>query len=326
MTILMSFLQSVDSRLFMKGVVMADRKLAIDLAKLLIAAAWVDGELGPDEINSLKDLIFTLGEFNSDQWLRLEIYMDSAVSDQERQALLDNVLAEIKSEDDKDFVLKSLRELFCADGIIDDREMLVLDEVTQAMTGVKTDVFSRLSKMLRPAIDRRKSTYKSGSQREGRIDDFIKNTIYYQLESEGKAPADLGAGKVRQLCLAAGLLAKVANVDEDISAAEQDAIKGVLSRSWGLSQPEARAVTDTCCHRILKGLDYFRLTRGFFECTTIDQRRSFLVCLFKVANASDKVSNDEIEEIRRISGALKLTHKDFIAAKLTISDEDLGLT
>lgn len=309
----------------MKGRIMADRKLAVDLAKLLIAAAWADGELHPDEINSLKDLIFTLGEFTGGQWARLEIYMDSAVSDKERQALLDNVLAEIKSEDDKEFVLKSLQELFCADGIIDDKEMPVLDEFTQAVSGVRTDVFSRLSQMLRPAIDQRKSTYKSGSQREGRIDDFIKNTIYYQLESEGKVPADLGADKVRQLCLAAGLLAKVANVDEDISAAEQDAIKGVLSRSWGLSESEARVVTNISCHRILKGLDYFRLTRGFFECTTIDQRRSFLVCLFKVANASDKVSNDEIDQIRRISDALKLTHKDFIAAKLTISDEDLGL-
>ncbi len=305
---------------------MADRKLAVDMAKLLIAASWAAGELGPEEINSLKDLIFTLGEFTGGQWARLEIYMDSPVSDQDRGALLDNVLAGIKTEDDKEFVLKSLRELFCADGIIDDKEMPVLDEFTQAVSGVKTDLFSRLSKMLTSTIDRRKSTYKSGSQREGRIDDFIKNTIYYQLESEGKVPADLGDDKVRQLCLAAGLLARVANVDEDISAAEKDAIKGVLSRSWGLSEAEAQVVTDISCHRILKGLDYFRLTRGFFECTTIDARRSFLVCLFKVANASDKVSNDEIEEIRKISGALKLSHKDFIAAKLTISDEDLGLT
>jgi len=310
----------------MKGGVMADMKLATGLAKLLIAAAWADGKLGPEEINCLKDLIFTLGEFNGEEWARLEIYMDSAVSDKERQALLDNVLAKIKTEDDKEFVLKSLRELFCADGIIDDKEMPVLDELTQAVSGVRTDIFSRLSKMLRPAIDRRQSAYKSGTQREGRIDDFIKNTIYYQLESEGKAPADLGADKVRQLCLAAGLLARVANVDEDISAEEKDAIKDILSRSRGLRGAEAQVVTDISCHRILKGLDYFRLTRGFFECTSIDARRSFLVCLFKVANASDKVSNDEIEEIRRISQALKLTHKDFIAAKLTISDEDLGLT
>jgi len=304
----------------------ADGKLAVDLAKLLIAAAWVDGKLQAEETNSLKDLVFTLGEFTGSQWAHLEIYMDSPVSDQERRMLLDNVLADIKSEDDKQFVLKSLRELFCADGTVGDKEMPVLDELTQAVSGVRTGVFSRLSKMLRPAIARRQSSYNSGTQRESRIDDFIKNTIFYQLESEGKAPADLSADKVRQLCLAAGLLARVANVDEDISTAERDAIKGVLSRSWGLSEQEARLVTDICCHRILKGLDYFRLTRGFFECTTLDQRRSFLVCLFKVANASDKVSNDEIEEIRKISDALKLTHKDFIAAKLTISDEDLGLT
>jgi len=305
---------------------MADRELATELAKLLIASAWADGELGPEEINCLKDLIFTLGQFSGEDWSRLQIYMDSPVSDKERRTLLDNVLAEIKTADDKEFVLKSLRRLFCADGVIDDKEMPVLNEFTQAVSGVKTDLFSRLSKMLTSTIDRRKSTYQSGLQREDRIDDFIKNTIYYQLESEGKVPADLGAEKVRQLCLAAGLLARVANIDEDISVAERDAIKGVLSRSWGLSELEARAVTDICCHRILKGLDYFRLTRGFFECTTLDARRSFLVCLFKVANASDKVSNDEIEEIRRISDALKLTHADFIAAKLTISDEDLGLT
>jgi len=304
---------------------MANENLTMDLAKLLIAAAWVDGKLQNEEINALKDLIFTLGDIPAEQWAHLEIYMDSPVSERQRQTLLDNVIAQIKSEDDKEFVLKSLRELFCADGIIDDREMPVLEELTQAVSSVRTDVFSRLKKMLRPAIDRRSDTYKSGSQRETRIDDFIKDTIYYQLESESKVPAGLPNDKVRQLCLAAGLLARVANVDEDISAAERDAIKGVLSRAWGLSESEAQVVTDISCHRILKGLDYFRLTRGFFECTTIDQRRSFLVCLFKIANASDKVSNDEIEEIRKISNALKLTHKDFIAAKLTISDEDLGL-
>ena len=101
--------------------------------------------MGPEEINSLKDLIFTLGEFTGEDWARLEIYMDSPISDEERRTLLDNVLAEIKSADDKEFVLKSLRQLFCADGIIDNKEMPVLDEFTQAVSGVRTDVFSRLS-------------------------------------------------------------------------------------------------------------------------------------------------------------------------------------
>jgi uncharacterized tellurite resistance protein B-like protein len=54
----------------------------------------------------------------------------------------------------------------------------------------------------------------------------------------------------------------------------------------------------------------------------LDERRNFIKCLFRIANASEKTSYDETEEIRKISTSLKLTHKDFIEAKLTIPDED----
>lgn len=305
---------------------MADEKLVVDVAKLLIAAAWADGQLQNEEINCLKDLIFSLGDLSADQWVRLEIYMDSPVTSEERQALLEKVLAGIKSEADKEFVIETVKRLFEADGVFDEKEASVLEELTEAVSEVSTDIVSKLAKTLKSAMGRRNEAYKSAAQREERIEDFIKNTIYYQLASEGGLQVGLTDEKVRQLCLAAGLLARVANVDEDISEAERQAIKSVLSRSWGLSDREADIVTGISCHRTLKGLDYFRLARGFFECTSIEQRKSFLVCLFKVANASDKVSNEEIEQIRRIADSLKLSHRDFIAAKLTISDEDLGLT
>ena len=53
-----------------------------------------------------------------------------------------------------------------------------------------------------------------------------------------------------------------------------------------------------------------------------DERKVFLKCLFKIANASDMTSYKEIEEIRRISNSLKLPHEDFIEAKLTIPRKD----
>jgi len=39
---------------------MSSNELIMDLSKLMIAAAWVDGELSNDEINALKDLLFTI--------------------------------------------------------------------------------------------------------------------------------------------------------------------------------------------------------------------------------------------------------------------------
>ncbi len=50
--------------------------------------------------------------------------------------------------------------------------------------------------------------------------------------------------------------------------------------------------------------------------------KRFLKSLFQIANASEKTSFDEIEEIRFIAQQLKLSHSDFIEAKLTIPRED----
>jgi len=304
---------------------MPDRKFIMDLAKLLIAAAWADGRLQNEEINALKDLLFNLKDVTGDEWSHLEIYMDSPVGPQEREKLLVTVLEQIESEEDKELVVATLENLFQADGIVTGEEITFLDEVKKGVLDVDTGVLARLSKMITTAISGRGRTYSSAAQRESQIDDYIENNVYYHLKSESEKKGikfDLPARQVKKLCLAAGLLARISAVDSNISEDEKRTINYVLSKQWHLSQQQAQIVTEISCDRALQGLDYFRLTRGFFDCTTLDERRSFIKCLFRIANASEKTSHDETEEIRRIANSLKLTHKDFIEAKLTIPDED----
>ena len=306
---------------------MPDRKFIMDLAKLLVAAAWADGELQNEEINSLKDLLFNLENVTGDEWSHLEIYMDSPVSSQEREELLWEVLEKIQSEEDKELVVTTLEKLFQADGVVTEEEKAVLEEIKEGVSDVNINigVLARLAEMIKATVTERGQTYKSAAQRESQVDDYIENTIYYRLKSESEKKGikiELPEQKVRQLCLAAGLLARISAVDSDISDQEKRTIKEVLSTQWHLSEQEAEIVTQISCDRTLQGLDYFRLSRGFFDCTTIDERRNFIKCLFKIANASEKTSYDETEEIRKISKSLKLTHKDFIEAKLTIPDED----
>jgi len=306
---------------------MPDRKFIMDLAKLLVAAAWADGELQNEEINSLKDLLFNLENVTGQEWAHLEIYMDSPVSSQEREELLWEVLEKIQSEEDKELVVTTLEKLFQADGVVTEEEKAVLEEIKEGVSDVNINigVLARLSRMIKATVTERGQTYKSAAQRESQVDDYIENTIYYRLKSESEKKGikiELPEQKVRQLCLAAGLLARISAVDSDISDQEKRTIKDVLSTQWHLSEQEAEIVTQISCDRTLQGLDYFRLTRGFFECTTIDERRNFIKCLFKIANASNKTSYDETEEIRKISKSLKLTHKDFIEAKLTIPDDE----
>ena len=304
---------------------MPDRKFIMDLAKLLIAAAWADGELQNEEINALKDLLFNLEDVSGDEWSQLEIYMDSPVSSEEREDLLWTVLEKIKSEEEKELVVGTLEKLFQADGVVTEEEQAVLEEIKEGVLGVNIGLLARLSQMIKATVTERGETYKSAAQRESQVDDYIENTIYYKLKSESEKKGikiELPGQEVRKICLAAGLLARISAVDSEISDDEKKAIKQVLSEEWDLSEQQAQIVTQISCDRTLQGLDYFRLSRGFFECTTLDERRNFIKCLFKIANASDKTSYDETEQIRRISNSLKLTHKDFIEAKLTIPDDE----
>ncbi len=304
---------------------MSDKIFIMNLAKLLIAAAWVDGELATEEINALKDLLFTLPDISGEEWKQLEIYMDSPVTYAERETLISRVLTDVTTQRDKALVIETLSQLFQADGKVDDEESAVLQEIKEALEKAPTGIFARMSRMIKKSVKRRNEISKSAIQRESRIDDFIMNTVYYQLETkllEKGVKINLPEQQVRKLCFASGLLARIAAVDSGISENERNTIQSILSEEWGLSGQEAHLVTEIGCQRALKGLDYYRTTRGFFDCTDHDERKAFLACLFKIANASEMTSYKEIEEIRRISISLKLSHKDFIDAKLTIPRED----
>jgi len=230
----------------------------MDLAKLLIAAAWVDGELANEEINALKDLLFTIPDITGEEWKHLEIYMDSPVLPEEREELLSKILLGIRSKEDKALVMDTLTRLFQADGTVTDAESEVLQEIRETLEKAHTGIFSRMSKILKTSVKKRKQTSSAATQREGRIDDFIMNTVYYQLESElieKGIEINLPEQQVRKLCFAAGLLSKIAAVDSGISENERHTIKSVLSSEWDLSDEEAELVTEISCQRMLKGLD-----------------------------------------------------------------------
>jgi uncharacterized tellurite resistance protein B-like protein len=304
---------------------MADEAFIMDLAKLLIAAAWVDGELANEEINALKDLLFAIPDISGKAWKQLEIYMDSPVTPEEREALLSRVLMGISSNKDKTLIIDTLTRLLQADGKVSTEESALLQDIKQALSKTHTGILSRMSRMMTASVKKRNEASRAATQRESRIDDFIMNTVYYQLESvrmEQGLTFNLPEQQIRKLCFAAGLLARIAAVDSGISKQERNTIQAILEDEWGLSDQEAALVAEVSCQRALKGLDFYRTTRGFFNCTDHDERKAFLKCLFKIANASDMTSYEEVEEIRRISDSLKLTHKDFIDAKLTIPRED----
>ena len=295
----------------------------LSLGKLVIGAAWVDGELSNAELNALKDLLFMVPEMTGEDWAGLELYMETAVSRHELDRLLRNVLDEIRTPRHKELVVLTLTRLVEADGGMNHAEATLLEQIKLDIEGTSTGLLGHLSKSIRGAV--RKRSLSSGPNREARLDDFIKNRIYcnlvLELEKRGRT-FDLPDAQVRKLCLAAGLMARVALADADLSVSEKQAISRALVADWRLSEAEAMLVTEISLHSALRGLDTVRLTRNFFERTTHKERKAFLRCLFSIANVAHKTSSDEIKAIQIIASGLRLTHKEFIDAKLTIPRED----
>ncbi|MEJ2608221.1 MAG: TerB family tellurite resistance protein [Anaerolineales bacterium] len=294
--------------------------LILSLAKVLVAAAWADEEVSHDEINALKDLLFHLPGLSARDWAELDIYIDSPIDPSERNRLLHDLRAAIRTRKDKEIASETLERLIQADGTVTPEERAVANEIQSAIDSINTNIFSRMGKMILASAKKRSRTVAGTANREQYLEDFIRNRIYYKMKrklGENEAEIPLSDEEFRKLCLASGLLSRVAFVDKDVTTEERASIVEILRKSWDLRQETAALVAETAISAFEEGVDYYRLSREFFIATDEGERIKFVRALFQVAAADGDLSHDETEEIRKIAQVLKLTHKQFIDAKLS---------
>lgn len=283
-----------------------------------MAAAWADHEVSNEEINSLKDLLFRLPELTGRDWATLEMYIKSPVGDAERERLVDQLKGQLQSDEDKALAKQALEELVGADGVVTDEERAAIDSIEAEIDAVN---FGRFGRLISGSLSRREEAVQDAPNREEHFEDYIKNKVYYgvQLRKDDQDfSLDVPDSELRLLSLAGGLMSRVAHVDLEVTDDEVAAMIKALESGWELSDDQAAFVVEVAVSEIGPDMDYYRLTREFFENTENDQRVGFLNVLFAVGDADGRVTNEEIEEIRTIANALRLPHKNFIDAKLTI--------
>ncbi len=304
---------------------MADKSFILELGKLMIAAAWADGVLSTEEVNGLKELLFQLPDISGEEWMELELYMASPVTEEERQRLLNRVLKRITSKADKDLALEALQKLVLNESQEAEGQTEIVKQLQEDIEQGSPGFLEHLRRPLRRILNLRGQQYSQEHDRESRLEDFIKNTIYFQVTMELRDRGiifDLPDSDIRKLCLTAGLMARVAGIDRTISKEETAIMTGMLQKKWKLTEEQAQLVVEISHHRIFRGLDGVRLVKRFNNFTTLAERIEFVDCLFAVANAAEKTSFEEIEEIREIAKGMELSHEDFINAKLRIKRED----
>lgn len=297
---------------------MSDRDLILILARVIVAAAWADGKLTPEEIDSLKDLLFRLPhagpargvQLPAREWSELELYMQSPVSAEERARLVAELQGALRTPADRALAREALESLVHADGIVSPEEEALVAEIVAALERVDLGLLARFTRLIGGPLRRRTDAASGSPLREAELEDFVKNRIYYQVRRLALPEAEIRVpdAELRKLSLATGLLARVAHVDGAVSADEASVLAAKLQTGWSVSEAVAVAVADVAVS-LAPDLDYYRLTRELYEVTTDEERVVLFDMLFAVARADGQISADEIEEIRRIARSLNVSRQ-----------------
>ncbi len=311
---------------------MNDRDILLKLARVIIAVAWSDGEISNEEINSLKDLLFTMRrsgfddvmQYSAQDWARLEMYIETPVGQAERERLVADLQDSLRSPEQKELALKALQNMMEADGVVSESEKNVVQEISQAIESSDVGLLGGLQKLLGGAMKRRSEAVANAPNREAYFDDFLKNKVYYSVSQRQRAAGrhlDISDEALRKLGLVGGLMSKIAQVDRVVTQAEYDRMVETIEKYWGLDETEAIFVAEVAVSAVDVTYDIFRMMRELAVSTTLEERRKVLYVLFAVGAADGDLSFDETEEIRLIARGFDLTHKDFIDAKLSVLGE-----
>lgn len=120
----------------------------------------------------------------------------------------------------------------------------------------------------------------------------------------------LGEERVEYFAAFAGLLARAAFGDLEITPEEEKAMEACLRDPAGLDAGDAELVAHIARNATegLGGVEDYLLTRAFNEQATPEQKEVLLECLYVVAAADGMVTQGEDEEIKQIGKALMIPH------------------
>ncbi|MBZ0308872.1 MAG: TerB family tellurite resistance protein [Anaerolineae bacterium] len=286
------------------------------LARVLIGLAWEDGTVTTAELRLLKDVMFRIPELTADDWDDLEIYWMTPIRKAEMQALSQEFLSALQTEQDREYAKRILMDMAHVDGEITNGEAGILHSLKRSIDNIETKMVDEMGQLMETVLQKR--TQMVNGQTDY-MDKFVENGVYdlmrIRFGGNLERKLDLDRQEIRKLALAGALMGRVAYADKNISDNELEAMNRILQRDWNLREEYAAIVTECAAEAVVHLPDLYRLSREFYESTMRQERADFIEVLFDVAFASEGVVSQEDREIRNITRVLKLTEEEFQIAR-----------
>ena len=278
---------------------------ALALLKVLIAAAWADSELSQSELNYIKELARRF-DLDDSEWFELQPYIEDPVPEDEQEAVVRDLLSRIGSGSERQEVIRLIEGTIAADDRISDEERHLLERYEEILNEP-----SSLNLML----GRVRHLFQESPRRSTvDVDEFLRNKILFKLRR--RAGDDQITPDMHRLALLGGLMGIVAHADHDIHERELEEIRRQLAQRGSFDDSTMDFLLAIIYEESVRGLDRYLLIAEYAGDATLHERVELLDLLFAVAAADGALTHVELEELRAISAALHLSHKQYIEAKL----------
>lgn len=162
----------------------------------------------------------------------------------------------------------------------------------------------------------------------GLFERFSKGVLERATSIKGEDQSEVKGSPKKakdEMIVLGALLAKVALADENFSKEEEEeSIREILSCECHLNEDEVSLALSSSRESLESSLDIHTFTREVNAKKSYDERLRVLERLFQVALSDRSLHPMELETLRKISGLLWISHKDFIGLKLRLKKENLG--
>jgi uncharacterized tellurite resistance protein B-like protein len=128
--------------------------------------------------------------------------------------------------------------------------------------------------------------------------------------------------QARYIAAFAYLLSRAARADLHVTANETAVMERIVMNEGGLSEELAPIVVQMAKtqNQLFGSTEDYLVTREFQRIATQEQKLALLECLFAVTAADENITSEEDNTVKQISSELKLSHADYIAARLRFRD------
>ncbi|MBI5740098.1 MAG: TerB family tellurite resistance protein [Nitrospirae bacterium] len=127
------------------------------------------------------------------------------------------------------------------------------------------------------------------------------------------------------LCIAtAALLIEMMRADSDITEAERASISKTIQSKFALSKEETHELMKLAEEEIRQATGYFEFTSLINKGFSHEQKKSVIEHLWEIAFADAALDRHEEHMVRKISGLIHVSHRDFIDSKLRVRKRLLG--